>query len=152
MSAQWPLPDFLDGFKTQLEAVEALTGVAVHTCLPGPDTDLSDRIILASDDVTGVTPWAALGQLRRTDRFSIPCRIEAIRPGAGETVAAACRDRVQTIFQIVLEQLTTLPAVGSQTEKTDDINYTLKQGPLDSPAPSRIASLDCTFTVSVRVT
>jgi hypothetical protein len=152
MSCQWPLPDFLDAFKTQLEAVSGLSGVNVHTCTPGPDTDTSDRIILGVEDITGVTPWAALGQLRRRDSFTIPCQIEVVRPGAGETVAAACRDRVQTIFQLVLEALKTLPAVGSQTEKTDDIAYTLKQGPFDGQAGSRAALLQFTFTVDTRVT
>ncbi len=152
MSSQWPLPDFLDAFKAQLEAVQGLAGVAVHTCPPGADTDTSDRVILAVDDITGSTPWAAQGQLRRKDTFAVPCQIEVVRPGAGEDVAAACRDRVQTIFQLLLEQLKTLPAVGDQTEKTDDITYTLKQGPIEGAAGSRAALLRFQFSVAVRVT
>jgi hypothetical protein len=152
MAAQWPVPDFLDAFKIQLEAVEALAGVNVHTAPPGPDTDTSDRIILASADITGTTPWGAVGQLRRKDLFTVTCQIAAVRPGAGETVAKTARDRLESLFQLVLEQLKTPPTVGSQTLDVSDIGYTLKQGPLEGQAGSRAAVLDFQFTVTALVT
>lgn len=152
MAAQWPVPDFLDAFKTQLEAVSGLSGVNVHTAPPGPDTDTSDRIILASGDLTGNTPWSAVGQLHRDDQFTIPCEIIAVRPGAGETVAKTARDRVETLFQLVLEEMKAPPQVGTQTIAVSDISYTLKQGPVEGMAGSRAALLEFQFTVTVRVT
>lgn len=152
MSAQWTLPDFLDAFKLQLEAVAGLAGVSVLTTLPGPDTDTSDAIVLAADTVTGTTPWACLGQLRRDDTYTIPCLIQVVRPGAGETVAVECRDRVQTLFQYVLEEMKDLPAVGEQTIGADDIGYELTQGPLAETQGSRVAQLRFAFTVRSRVT
>lgn len=151
MSAEWAPPDFLDAFKAQLEAVGGLSGVTIFTATPSADIDTSDKIILAHGDVTGTTPWAALGQLRRDDMFTIPCRIVALRPGAGETVAAACRDRVETLFELVLEELKDLPNVGQQTLMSSDISYTLSQGPVAEVPNSRACVLDFTFTVQCRV-
>jgi len=152
MSAQWTVADFLDAFKTQLEAVGGLAGVQIHTALPGPDTDTSDRIILASATVEGSTPWACLGQLHRDDTYTVPCQIQVVRPGAGETVAKTCRDRVETLFQLILEELKDLPTVGLQTIGAGDITYRLTQGPVAEVQGSRAAVLEFSFTVQARVT
>jgi hypothetical protein len=151
--AQFPFGDFLDAFKAALDARPGLAGVTVYTYDPSPDVDMAAVIVLGSGQITGNTPWAALGQLRRTDEMTITATVAATRPGAGETVAKAARDRAEALAVEVLEELKTLPAVGDNTLKADDIGYVVDQVAAElAGVASRICFLDLTFTISVRVT
>jgi hypothetical protein len=154
MAAQWPAGDFLDAFKTQLEARPNLSGVTVYTGPPSPDVDTTEAVVLADGDVDGQTPWAALGQLRRDDLITVPCSVTVARPGAGETAVKTARDRVEALFVEVLAALADPPTVGTQTIKSDDITYRMSQFAANdsSGTPMRVCRLEFDFTVTVRVT
>ena len=118
--ASWTAPAFLDALKSKLDAsadLSALTSptVDVLTHWPGIDLSATDQLILGATVDDEQVP-AAVGRNRHDQQVDVSCEVRVMRPGGGETVSKAARDRAAAIVGIVDAQLRTDPPdVADQT-------------------------------------
>lgn len=155
------VPEFLDLFKTQLDArgdLAALTpDVRTFTFWPTFDPSVTDAIIVGYDATATVTP-AAIGRNRVDEDVTLRCQIRVLRPGAGETQAKAARDRAQTLYAAVDNELRTnhpeLAGPDDDVQYARCGSYDLAQFPTevgDTPIPVRAAVLEFEAIYRARV-
>lgn len=115
----------MQALATQLRARAGLTGVEVRTAHPGAKLPTEAIVMLSFD---GDQRWAALGKGSREETFLIPTSIYVSKPGATETVAKACQDRVVALFAEVENQLRTDPSINSTVRVGAIRNPVAEQG------------------------
>jgi len=133
MSAVTTLPAMLDALRTALAARTGLAGVNVFTADVDPESAGNEFLILASDDVMPEIGRPLAGGARHFETYSVPCFIRIAKPGAGETVIKAARDRAFALLEDVVDYLqsvkgtaASLAALGVRDAYVAD--YTLAQG------------------------
>ncbi|HVB38576.1 MAG TPA: hypothetical protein VND92_08555 [Vicinamibacterales bacterium] len=100
----------LDELRVQLIARPGLSGVGVFTGWVGEDGG-DESIQFQTVHVTAT--WAGMGRRSITEDYDLEGFVWVVRkPGAGETVIKAARDRAEAIWNELLEQIQTDPHIG----------------------------------------
>jgi hypothetical protein len=105
----WSVPQFLDAIKVQLDAVAALDDVTVFTAEPGNELT-AESIVFHT--VRGTADPGAMGP-SNTEDYACEGYIHIEKPGGGESVWKAARDRADAILTEIDTQLTTDPRVSN---------------------------------------
>lgn len=143
--ATWKGPDFLDALKTRLEARAGLAGVQINSAPMGADTA---REAITLHALEGEQSWAALGQERKKDNFTVTGTTWINKPGANDAIAKEARDRAAALLAEVEAEMkngfTTVD--GSQIRKLNLSNVGLAQGANDQGRWAQV-----TFSIDVEV-
>ena len=100
--ANTTVPAFLDALKAQLEARPGLSGVVIAT---SPQSEEVIESIEFGFRITGSQNWAAFGQGRRQDHYTVTGIVWIAKDGAGDETASEARDRVYELFGELEDQL-----------------------------------------------
>lgn len=143
--ATWKGPDFLDALKTRLEARAGLAGVQINSAPMGADTA---KEAITFHDLDGEQTWAALGQERKKDAFTVDGTTWINKPGKGETIAKEARDRAAVLLaEVEAELKNAFTSVdGNQIRKLNLSNVGLAQGANDQGRWAQV-----TFSIDVEV-
>lgn len=137
MGAIPTLPDFLDGLRTALVARAGLAGVNVFTAPVDEVSMGKECIILAYEAESVEVEQPIMGRHENFEGMDVGGFIWVNKPGAGETVIAAARDRAFAILEQVIDLLdsyTTTAATQTAiiVDQADVTGYTLEQVAQDS--------------------
>lgn len=145
--ATWKAPAFLDALKTRLEARAALAGVEVHVASMGENIGPE---AITCYGVEGTQDWAALGQERKKDGFTVHATIEIVKAGAGDAVAKTARDRAEAILaEVEAEMKNAFTTVaGSQITALNLSKIDLHQG---ANPTGRWALISFAIDVEIRI-
>jgi hypothetical protein len=114
MAAQSSYPAYKAALRTALNAAfaadPALARVRAYAAMIGDDPLPLEFVEWygTEDDIA----WAALGNLRTREEYTIPGRIFIVSPGAGEAVADRARARAFAIFNAVAGTVRADPSLG----------------------------------------
>lgn len=100
----------MDALKARLDLRAGLTGVTVATGPLGDDTP-AEAIVLVGVSAADQA-YAALGSRPKDDMYDILGGIWVARPGAGEAVLKAARDRALALLAEVEADLREAPNIG----------------------------------------
>jgi regulator of RNase E activity RraA len=94
-----------------LQGVPALNGVQVTSAYIGDEQSAVESIQLIGDDrIEG--DWATIGKFSRDETITLVGMIEVEKPGAGELVIQATRDRAVALMGEVEKFIVADPSVG----------------------------------------
>lgn len=135
----WSVPQFLDALKVQLDAVAALDDVNVFTAFPGNDDTGPESIVFHT--IRGAQEPGAM-RPSHTEDYVCEGYIHIARPGAGEDVWKAARDRADTILTEIVTQLETDPKVNSTVgyARLGQFDFLQSHGEVDG-VPTRWAEI-----------
>lgn len=158
MADVFTAPKFLDDLKVLLDADATLSTLTSPkyrstTYWPSPAEAQTDVVSLGyrcTDD----TEHASIGQQRYDQVVRCESKIEIIRPGAGESVAAAARLRATTILdRIHINLRDNRPTVGLQTIEARIIERDMQQYPSeigDAKTPVRVCEIGFVIRYAAR--
>lgn len=142
------IPAVLDALKALLDAraTTALDGVEVWTA-PSGDPIPHECIQFFGTD--GDQQWAALGNRRRRETYTITGAIFIIRLGAGQDKAKEARDRAYAILAELEDALRVAPTLGLPDRVEVQLaTNNLDQGPQDN---GRYAAIPFTLAVTAEL-
>lgn len=141
----WSVPQFLDAFKVQLDAVAALDDVTVFTAEPGNELK-TESIVLHT--VRGSQEPGAM-RPSHTEDYICEGYIHIERPGAGETTWKSARDRADAILTEIVTQLETDPSVNSTVgyARLGQFEFLQAYGEVDG-VPTRFAGIN--FQIDIK--
>jgi hypothetical protein len=87
--------DAMNALQTQLAARPGLAGVTVAS--GDLDADTPREAIILGGVFEWEQEWATIGNLRKDEDFGVETVVWIVKPGAGETVIRAARDRAVAI-------------------------------------------------------
>lgn len=136
-TATWA--NVMDALKTSLDARAGLDGVNVYTAHPGKKLlegpDSAECIIIGFDGSSGpaVSGSQEPGRFGPTndEDYVIHCWMHSKKPSGGETVAVACRDRVEAMLAEVEDELTDDSEVNGTCAYARIAGFELYQGYTD---------------------
>ena len=91
-----------DNLKTQLSARAALSGVSIFKFPPADEAPKTEMIFIA--DGSSSMDFEAFGSVYE-ENLDMTVFTYALKPGAGDSVAAAARDRALELAQEVIDEL-----------------------------------------------
>lgn len=122
----WQAGSVLDTLKTQLEARGGLSGVQVATASMGDETAREAIIFFGVD---GPQKWGVLSDVApKEDADTFEGAIWINKPGAGEAVAKAARDRAIALFAELETQLRADQTISGLVLMCEVENKRLEQG------------------------
>jgi len=146
---------FLDTLRTKLLARPGMAGVAVYT---GPVDELSigeEAIVFAVEEMSATFTYRTLPKIEVFETYPVEGRIWIVKPGAGETVIKATRDRALALLEQVVDELATDNTSTAATVSALGINdaritsWSLTQVAIDGGRDCRLAfTIDCEATVT----
>jgi hypothetical protein len=147
------VPDVLDALKALLDArrvaapAGALAGVEVRTAPSGDPVPFESIQMFGT---AGDQEWAALGNRRRRESYTIRAGIFIRRMGAGEALAKEVRDRAYAILAELEDAIRVSPTLGLPDRVTIQLaRVDLEQGL--NPDDGRIAALDLDLAVTAEL-
>jgi hypothetical protein len=115
MAAQSSYPAYKAALRTALNAAfaadPALAQVRAYAAMIGDDPLPLEFVEWHGTEDIGIT-WAALGNLRIKEEYTLTGAVFILKPGAGEDVADAARLRVFAIFNAVAATVRADPSLG----------------------------------------
>jgi hypothetical protein len=142
------VPAVLDAIKALLDARSALsTAGVVVTTAPSGDPIPAESIQLFGTN--GDQEWAAIGNRRRRESYTIRSGIFVIRRGAGAAVWDAARERAYAILAELEDAIRVMPTLGLADRVIVQLaRVDLDQGPQDN---GRWAALDIDLAVTAEL-
>jgi len=132
--SDWTAPAFTTALTASLAARAGITDltdpkVRVLDYWPSADEGITDAIIVGYQ-AEDSTEHVAIGNQSQDETVTVHCEIRVVRPGAGQTVATACRTRAAFLLGEVADELReAAPDVGDQTVFARTDNRDLVQFP-----------------------
>ena len=150
MGAVSTLPGFLDALRTKLIALDGLSGVNVFT---GPVDDLSageEAIVFAVDAPEADYDLPTMTQVETLEEYEVEGRTWVVKPGAGETVIKAARDRCFALLEQVHDYIASLTSTAAfvsalTVDKVAVTGWRMEQYPGDGYRDCRLS-----FTLHVK--
>lgn len=117
---------WLNAFADALAARANLAGVLITT---GYVADVGRlEAIQIGDTIEGEQEWSLLGNRRRKEQFRINGIIWVSKPGKGETVIRAARERAFVLLAEIEDELRLRPTVSATNKLSALTRYTVDQG------------------------
>jgi hypothetical protein len=141
------VPDVLDALKALLDLRDGLAGVTVATAPTGDPVPFESIQLFGT---AGDQEWAAIGNRRRRETYTIRAGIFIKRLGAGEALAKQVRDRAYAILAELEDAIRVAPTLGL----ADRVVIQLARADLDqglNPDDGRVAALDLDLAVTAEL-
>lgn len=115
MGAVTTLPAFLDALRTALAARAGLSGVNVYTADVDPESAGTEFIILGGEEIAIEMERPLAAATRVFETYSVPCFLQILKPGAGETIIKSARDRAMALLEEVVDYLQSVKGTAAMT-------------------------------------
>jgi hypothetical protein len=130
---------FLDSIRARLMERSGLAGVRVFTG-PVGDKDIGrENIVFGVDPIEVDQAYPTVPQREAFETFSVEGRIWIVKPGGGEAVIKAARDRAMAVLSEVQSECVTNHTMDGAVRDVLLTSYKLEQFPLDAARDCRIA-------------
>ena len=138
------IPTFLDALKAALVIRAGLTGVNIFTGPVDPESEGPEAIVFGAEAIETTTEFPTVPRLECWETYILTGRIWVAKPGAGETVIKAARDRAFALLEQVHDELATNDEMTATVTDVRPVGWRLEQGIVENER-------QCRITFSLRV-
>jgi len=145
MSTSSSLGSFLTALRDALGNRLGLTGVRIFTGPVGEQDIGQENIVFAVEETSVDQDFPTAGQREAFESYEVEGRIWIVKPGGGESVIAAARERALELLAEVQSECTGNMTMGGSVRSLLLTSFRLTQLPLDGARDCRVS-----FTVEVK--
>jgi len=145
VSTSSSLGRFLTAFRDALGSRSGLTGVRIFTGPVGEQDVGQENIVFAVDETRVDQDFPTAGQREAFESYEVEGRIWIVKPGSGESVIAATRERALEILAEVQSECTSNMTMDGSVRSLLLNSFSLMQLPLDGARDCRVS-----FTIEAK--